>query len=124
MSYKTYNTIHSNDPPGIRPQILTDLLELAKLSKHSCLKKAIEMISDLQANGMNCRYKKHLGGPIYELKSRAEEGGARVYFFQISHTEFALCRAECKTEDAASAALLNWTPEVIQAARNGIQVLV
>lgn len=67
------------------------------------------MISDLQANGMNSRYKKHLGGPIYELKSRAEEGGARVYFFQISQTEFALCRAECKTEDAASAALLNWT---------------
>jgi len=52
MSYKTYNTIHPNDPPEIRPQILTDLLELAKLSKHSCLKKAIEMISDLQGNGI------------------------------------------------------------------------
>lgn len=45
-------------------------------------------------------------------------------FFQISQTEFALCRAECQTEDAASAALLNWTAEVIQAARNGLQVLV
>jgi hypothetical protein len=63
------------------------------------------MIADLRAHGNESCYLKHLGGSLYELKTRTPVGGARVYFF-IASGVAVLCRAECKKENAASKALL------------------
>lgn len=73
---------------------------------------------------MDTRFKKHLFGPVFELKSRTANGGARVYFFATNSEEFVLVRAECKKENKASDLLLNDVADVLDAYENGIQGLL
>lgn len=89
-------------------------------SKKDCVSKMIEMCKDLRANGMETRFKRHLFGPIFELKSRVSSGGARVYFFVTETDEYVLVRAECKKEDKASVLLLNDVADVLDAYENGV----
>ena len=96
------------------PLILEDFLDMAGQGKRTCLRAAIEMCADLNQHGMDSRYIKPLGGPLYELKKRASDGGARVYFFRLEE-EFVLVHAECKTEDAADRALLRDMLRIIKA---------
>nr|WP_255578712.1 type II toxin-antitoxin system RelE/ParE family toxin [Deinococcus sp. RIT780] len=80
------------------------------------------MCADLHQNGMTSRYIKHLGGPLYELKKRASDGGARVYFFRYGE-DFVLVHAECKTQDQADQHLLLDALDVIEALEGRQHVL-
>ncbi len=94
---------------------------MARQGKKTCLRAVVEMCSDLHRNGMDCQHIKHLGGPLYELKKRASDGGARVYFFRLEES-FVLVRAECKKEDRASEKLLSDVLDVIEALESGLGI--
>jgi Phage derived protein Gp49-like (DUF891) len=87
------------------PPLIQDMLELNRKGRNKCVTAMIRMIADLRENGNESRYVKHLGGSLYELKTRTSVGGARVYLFIAGGTAI-LCRAECKKENAASKTLL------------------
>ncbi|MDR6221516.1 type II toxin-antitoxin system RelE/ParE family toxin [Deinococcus soli (ex Cha et al. 2016)] len=97
-----------------RPLLIDDFLAMAHAGKQTCLRAVVEMCADLHENGMASRYIKHLGGPLYELKKRASDGGARVYFFRYGQ-DFVLVHAECKTQDQADQHLLYEALNVIEA---------
>ena len=84
----------------------------------------IDMTRDLKQFGPNSRYIKHLGGPIYELKTRTPAGGARVYFFRTEKEEFVLARAEVKSENMADNTILEDVAEMIEAFESSNLILV
>jgi phage-related protein len=84
----------------------------------------INMMDDLRQNGRESRYVKHLGGPLFELKTRTSDGGARVYFFRLNEDCFVLVRAEVKKENEASEPLLSDVLDVIEAVQKEKDVLV
>ena len=114
MSYRLRLTKHPNKLSNERYLIVQDWLELIEQGKQLCVNKMIEMCRDLYENGMETRFKKHLFGPVHELKSRTSLGGARVYFF-AGEAEAVLVRAECKKEDEATVQLLNDVASVLSA---------
>jgi hypothetical protein len=75
---------------------------------------------------MESHYVKHLGGPIYELKARTPEGGARVYFFRYTPQSFVLTRAKVKNQNEADANLINYTASIFKLVRSdkASQVLI
>jgi hypothetical protein len=93
------------DTSDDNPPLIEDMLGLNRKGQNKCVSAMIRMIADLRENGNETRYLKHLGGSLYELKTRTPVGGARVYFF-IAGGVAVLCRAECKKENAASKTLL------------------
>ncbi|GAA4012800.1 hypothetical protein GCM10022631_25650 [Deinococcus rubellus] len=97
-----------------RPLLIDDFLTMAKASKQTCLRAVVEMCADLHQNGTASRYIKPLGGPLYELKKRANEGGARVYFFRYGQG-FVLVHAECKNESQANQSFLLDALDIIEA---------
>jgi hypothetical protein len=54
--------------------LIADLQALVKRSKQLSVNKMIGMIEDLQDQGMDSRFVKHLAGPVHELKARTPEG--------------------------------------------------
>ena len=124
LEYRTFLTVHPKDRQETREALLTDLLELRKQGQDKCFDKIIRMIEDLRLNGLNCRYiKAFKDSSIFELKDRTPDGGARVYCFRISKSDFAIARAECKKENDADIGLIKWTEEVIKAWQQGHEVL-
>jgi phage-related protein len=115
MNFRLIHARHPNRLKAKHPLIIEDFLATASVSKHQCLKKMIEMVQDLHENGMESRYVKALGGPLYELKGRTSEGGARVYFIRANDDAFILGRAECKKEDEADQDLLSSLLDVLMA---------
>lgn len=115
MSFRLFLARHPSRRKAKHPLIIEDFLEVAQASKRKCLRKMIEMISDLYQNGMDSGFIKHLGGPLYELKSRTSEGGARVYFLRYDDTAFIVGRAECKKESEADQNLLSSMIDVLEA---------
>lgn len=105
--------------PERHPLLIQELLELAEAGKMSCVTAIIELIADLYKQAEDCRYIKALGGSLFELKKRAKDGGARVYYFRGRKGEFILCHTECKKEDAANARLINSTVDLLLAYRAG-----
>ncbi|WP_412030605.1 type II toxin-antitoxin system RelE/ParE family toxin [Deinococcus yunweiensis] len=97
-----------------RPLLIDDFLAMAQAGQRTCLRAAVEMCTDLHANGTASRYIKHLGGPLYELKKRARDGGARVYFFRHGQ-DFVLVHAECKHQDQADQAFLLDALDILEA---------
>jgi hypothetical protein len=95
--------------------LLQDWLNLIEQGKQACVDKMIEMCQDLYLNGLETRFKKHLFGPVYELKRRTPIGGARVYFFSTNQDEFVLVHGECKKESKADIGLLNDVADVLEA---------
>ncbi len=85
--------------------LIRDMSALNRKGQNKCVTAMIRMIADLREHGQESRYVKHLGGSLFELKTRTPVGGARVYFF-IASKIAVLCRAECKRENAASKTLL------------------
>ncbi len=102
--------------------VIEDFLQFARQGKRTCLRAAIEMCADLHQNGMESRYIKHLAGPLYELKKRASDGGARVYFFRHD-AEFILVHAECKNENKADVVFLGDALDILEALEGDVQVL-
>ena len=84
----------------------------------------IDMTRDLRQHGRKSRYVKHLGGPIYELKTRTPQGGARVYFFRTNTESFVLVRAEVKRENNADTTILDDVAEIIHAFEIGNLTLI
>lgn len=82
------------------------------------------MMDDLLENRRESRYVKHLMGPLYELKTRTGDGGARVYFFRLNKDSFVLVRAEVKKENEATETLLSDVLDVIEAVKEEKDVLV
>jgi phage-related protein len=105
--------------PERYPLLIQELLELAQDGKMGCVSAIIELIADLYQNGDDCRYIKALGGSLFELKKRAKDGGARVYYFRGRKKEFILCHVECKKEDTANARLINSTFRLLAAYQKG-----
>jgi phage-related protein len=106
--------------PGEKQEsLIADLLTLVKVSKQKSVNKIIGMIEDLQKQGMTSRYVKHLQGPIYELKTRTPEGGARVYFFRYTSQSFVLTRAEVKLQNDADAICINDTALMFKLVQSG-----
>lgn len=105
MSYRLSLVRHPERLDAPRPLVIDDFLAMARLGQQACLRAVIEMCGDLHQNGMASRFVKALGGPLYELKKRASDGGARVYFLR-EESGFILVHAECKKENQASQALL------------------
>jgi hypothetical protein len=103
--------------------LIQDWLELIEHGKALSVHKMIDMVRALQMFGQDSRFVKHMGGAIYELKTRTPQGGARVYFFQLDEHTFALTRAEVKLENQASLKLLQDTAEIIEAVENEQDVL-
>ena len=114
MAYHLRLTKHPDRLNDKHYLIIEDWLELIKQGKQLCVNKMIDMCQDLYKNGMETRFKKHLFGPVYELKSRTALGGARVYFF-VGENEAILVHAECKKEDRATTQLLNDVANVVMA---------
>lgn len=104
------------------PLIIEDFLALAYQGKRTCLRTAVEMCADLHRHGMTSRHIKHLGGPLYELKKRAADGGARVYFFRLGDS-CVLVHAECKNENQADPNLLADALDIIEALEGQVPVL-
>jgi hypothetical protein len=104
--------------------LLSDWLDLCDGGQQECVNKMIEMVIDLQQNGVDCRYLKGFRGGLSELKSRTRIGGARVYLFRIASNSFALTRAECKKEDEASPNLVEWSETVMYLYSRGYPVLI
>ena len=121
----TFRLFLARLPTGLdsaNPLIIQDFLALARQGKRTCLRAAIEMCADLHHNGTQSRFIKHLGGPLYELKKRASDGGMRVYF--LRHQEgFVLFHAECKNENNADSELLADGLDIIEALENELPVL-
>jgi hypothetical protein len=105
---------HPNHLTKKNPLIIEDLLEMS-VSKRICAQKCKQMIGDLYLNGRDSRYRKHLGGALWELKDRTSEGGARVYFLQGQGNRFIVYHAECKNENEASEKLLDDGIEILEA---------
>ena len=101
-----------------------DLLALNAEGKNLSVSRMITMINDLRAHGRESRYVKHLGGPLFELKTRTREGGVRVYFFRLNEDSFVLVRAEVKKENEATEALLSDILDVIEAVKQGKDILI
>lgn len=114
MPYRLFLARHPRRPDAPRPLIIDDLLRLAHLGQRTCVRAAVDMCQDLHQNGMASRYVKHLGGPLYELKKYASDGGARVYFLRQDQS-FILVHAECKKEDQATQALLSDALDILGA---------
>jgi phage-related protein len=108
--------------PEKHPLLIQDLLGLALAGKMSCVSAIIELITDLYHHGDDCRYTKGLGGSLFELKKRAKDGGARVYYFRGSKKEFILCHAECKRETEPERRFINATAKIVMLHRQGQQV--
>lgn len=108
---------HPNHLEHKNPLIIEDLLEMS-VSKRICAQKCKQMIGDLCKNGKDCRYRKHLGDALWELKDRTSDGGARVYFFQGSGNRFFIYHAECKSENEATEKLLEDGIEIFEAVEN------
>jgi hypothetical protein len=92
--------------------ILQDFTVLNHNGKQRCVTAMIKMIDDVRKNSKESRYLKNLGGPIYELRSKTAQGGARVYLF-IHAGVACMCRAECKKEDRPDAQMLEQTAEFL-----------
>jgi phage-related protein len=105
--------------PERHPLLIQELLELAEAGKMSCVSAIIDLIADLHKQADDCRYIKALGGSLFELKKRAKDGGARVYFFRGHEQEFILCHAECKKEDEPERRLINSTASIAVLYRQG-----
>ena len=84
----------------------------------------IDITRDLRQNGRDSRYVKHIRGPIYELKTRTPQGGARVYFFRTNTESFMLVRAEVKREINADTTILDDVAEIIHAFETGNLTLI
>lgn len=108
-----YKLIQCKLPGEQREAFVQAMLDLADASKQLSVNKMIEMTADLIQNGMESRFVKPLKGPLYELKARTSEGGARVYFFRYTRTAFVLTGAEVKDQDQADPALLDYAAEII-----------
>lgn len=115
---------HPNRVGAARPLLLEDWLGLVARGKQACVNKMVQMCADLHRHGRNSRYIKKFAGPVWELKDRTHQGGARVYFFITPEREFVLVHAECKNEDAADTALLEDLAEVVEAYEAGAPVLI
>ncbi len=108
--------------PERHPLLIQEILELAKDGKMSCVSAIIELIADLHEHGDDYRFIKALGGSLFELKKRAKDGGARVYFFRGREKEFILCHAECKKETEPERRLINDTASIAVLYRQGKDV--
>lgn len=105
-----------------RPLLIDDFLAMAHAGHRTCLRATVEMCADLHIHGMDSRHIKSLGGPLYELKKRANEGGARVYFFRYGQ-DFVLVHAECKDQNRADQTLLLHALDIIEALEGAQPVL-
>lgn len=114
---------HPNRLKARHPLIIEDFLGIAHASKRLCLRKMIDMTRDLHLRGLTSRYVKPLGGPLYELKDRTSDGGARVYFLRYGPHAFVVGRAECKDENEANQTLLSSLLDVADAIESGVPVL-
>ncbi len=76
--YKTYVAFHPKRKSK-EPLLYEDLLALNAEGKNLSVSRMITLIGDLRKHGRESRYVKHLGGPLFELKTRTREGGVRVY---------------------------------------------
>jgi hypothetical protein len=115
MAFRFLLARHPTRPRHRRHLIIDDFLNIARASKKVCLRKMIEMTQDLRKFGLDSRYVKPLGGPLYELKDRTSDGGARVYFLRYGTDAFILGRAECKNENAADDSLLSSLLDIMDA---------
>ncbi|WP_139322773.1 hypothetical protein [Deinococcus marmoris] len=105
MTYRLHLARHPSNLTAPQALIIQDFLKMAGKGQRTCLRAVVEMCADLHQNGRDCRYLKSFGGPVYELKKRASDGGARVYVLAIG-AEFVLVHAECKNENQADQNLL------------------
>jgi phage-related protein len=122
--FKTYVSFHPKRKKGKEPLLYEDLIALNAEGKSRSVSRMIAMMDDLRENGRESRYVKHLGGPLYELKTRTPDGGARVYFFRLNEDSFVLVRAEVKKENEATESLLSDVLDVIEAVQQKKDVLV
>lgn len=122
MSYRLHLARLPSALASPRPLLIDDFLEMAHRGKKTCLRSVVEMCADLHQNGMASRFLKPFGGPVYELKKRARDGGARVYLFRYGD-DFVLVHAECKTENQADQGMLLDLMDVIEALENQSPVL-
>lgn len=122
MSSRLHLARHPDRLTDPRPLLIEDFLDLAATGRKTCLRSVVEMCADLHQNGMQSRFIRPLGGPLYELKKRASDGGARVYFFRY-HQDFVLVHAECKNETQTNQALLLDALAIIEALGGGQHVL-
>lgn len=122
MTYRLHLARHPSNLAATHALIIEDFLRMAQAGKRTCLRAVIEMCADLHQNGMESRFLKSFGGPVYELKKRARDGGARVYLFRYGE-DFVLVHAECKTEDQADQALLLDLSDVVEALKGQQPVL-
>ena len=106
------------------PTLIADWLDLIAQNKAASVHRMIDMTRDLRQHGRKSRYVKHLGGPIYELKTRTPQGGARVYFFRTNTESFVLVRAEVKRENNADTTILDDVAEIIHAFAIGNLTLI
>jgi phage-related protein len=106
-------------PGEEKEALIADLQQLVKQTKQQSVNKIIGMIEDLQEQGMESRFVKHLAGAIHELKARTPEGGARVYLFRYTEKSFVLTRAEVKKENEADAVLINYTASIFKFVQSG-----
>ncbi len=97
------------------PLLIEDMLELALQSKMESIGKIIDLYQDLRLHGINSRFKKHLGGALYELKTRCSEGGVRLYFIRATQNQYFAFHAESKKEDTANQTMLGHGIEIIEA---------
>jgi phage-related protein len=122
--FKTYVAFHPKRKRGKEPLLYEDLIALNAEGKNRSVTRIIAMMDDLRENGRESRYVKHLGGPLFELKTRTSDGGARVYFFRLNEDSFVLVRAEVKKENEATETLLTDVLDVIEAVKEKKNVLV
>lgn len=122
--YKTYVAFHPTRKRGKEPLLYEDLIALNGEGKNRSVSRIIAMMDDLRANGRESRYVKHLMGPLFELKTRTPDGGARVYFFRLNKDSFVLVRAEVKKENEATETLLSDVLDVINAVKKENDVFV
>jgi phage-related protein len=106
------------------PLLYEDLLALNAEGKNLSVSRMIAMIDDLRKHGRESRYVKHLGGPLFELKTRTRDGGARVYFFRLNEDSFVLVHAEVKKENEATETLLSDVLDVIEAVKQEKDILI
>jgi phage-related protein len=122
--YKTYAAFHPTRKRGREPLLYEDLIALNEEGKNRSVSRMIAMIDDLREKGRESRYVKHLMGPLFELKTRTPDGGARVYFFRLNKDSFVLVHAEVKKENKATETLLSDVIDVIKAVKEEKDVLV
>lgn len=123
MAFRFLLARHPSRPRHRQHLIIDDFLDIARASKKVCLSKMIDMTRDLLRYGLDSRYVKPLGGPLYELKDRTSDGGARVYFLRYGTDAFILGRAECKNENAADETLLSSLLDVMDAIERNPEII-